>query len=89
MKYLGPGSLLGISAAADDGAYLTLPGFCIRGDLDPGIWVNSLVQFQFFALGTMTAIVLRGRVPRLPKAVRWGFFVAGLLCLRAAQAAVY
>ena len=57
--------------------------------MDPGIWVNSLVQFQFFALGTITAIVLRGRVPNLSKPVRWGLFVAGLLCLRAAQAAVY
>jgi peptidoglycan/LPS O-acetylase OafA/YrhL len=37
----------------------------------------------------MTAIVLRGRVPNLSKPMRWGLFVAGLLCLRAAQAAVY
>jgi peptidoglycan/LPS O-acetylase OafA/YrhL len=71
-------------------AYLTLFILLRQGQpLDPVVWVNSLVQFQFFALGTMTAILLRGRVPNVPKAVRWGLFIAGLLCLRAAQAAVY
>jgi peptidoglycan/LPS O-acetylase OafA/YrhL len=33
--------------------------------------------------------VLRGRIPNLPTAVRVGLFVAGLLCLRGAQAAVF
>jgi peptidoglycan/LPS O-acetylase OafA/YrhL len=71
-------------------AYLTLGRLLRQGQtLDPGIWVNSLVQFQFFALGTMTAIVLRGRVPNLGKPVRWALFAIGLLCLRAAQAAVF
>ena len=90
VKYLSPGSLLGISTLLMTAAYLTLARLLPQGQtLDPVIWVNSLVQFQFFALGTMTAIVLRGRVPNLSKPVRWGLFVAGLLCLRAAQAAVY
>jgi peptidoglycan/LPS O-acetylase OafA/YrhL len=34
------------------------------------LWVNSLVQFQYFALGALTAIVLRGRAPALPSRVR-------------------
>ena len=90
VKYLSPGSLLGVSTMLLTAAYLTLARLLHQGQtLDPGIWVNSLVQFQFFALGTITAIVLRGRVPNLSKPVRWGLFVAGLLCLRAAQAAVY
>jgi peptidoglycan/LPS O-acetylase OafA/YrhL len=90
VKYLGPGSLLGISTVLMTTAYLTLARLLHQGAiLDPGIWVNSLVQFQFFALGTMTAIVLRGRVTRLSTPVRWGLFVIGLLCMRAAQAAVY
>jgi peptidoglycan/LPS O-acetylase OafA/YrhL len=90
VKYLSPGSLLGVSTILMTAAYLTLARLLHQGQtLDPGIWVNSLVQFQFFALGTMTAIVLRGRVPNLSKPMRWGLFVAGLLCLRAAQAAVY
>jgi peptidoglycan/LPS O-acetylase OafA/YrhL len=90
VKYLSPGSLMGVSTLLMTAAYLTLARLLHQGQiLDPGIWVNSLVQFQFFALGTMTAIVLRGRVPKLSKPVRWGLFVAGLLCMRAAQAAVF
>jgi peptidoglycan/LPS O-acetylase OafA/YrhL len=90
VKYLSPGSLLGISTVLMTTAYLTLARLLHQGTtLDPGIWVNSLVQFQFFALGTMTAIVLRGHVPRLSTPVRWGLLAAGLLCMRAAQAAVF
>ena len=90
VKYLSPASLLGISSMLMTAAYLTMGRLLAQGQtLDPGVWVNSLVQFQFFALGTMTAVILRGRVPNLPKSVRWGLLVAGLLCLRAAQAAVY
>jgi peptidoglycan/LPS O-acetylase OafA/YrhL len=37
----------------------------------------------------MTAIGLRGRVPQLAKPLRWGLLFAGLLCMRAAQAAVF
>jgi peptidoglycan/LPS O-acetylase OafA/YrhL len=90
VKYLGPGSLLGISTMLMTAAYLALARLLHQGaTLDPGIWVNSLVQFQFFALGTMIAIVLRGHVPKLSKPVRWALFAAGLLCMRAAQAAVF
>jgi peptidoglycan/LPS O-acetylase OafA/YrhL len=90
VKYLSSEALLGISGLLMTGAYLTLFILLRQGQpLDPVIWVNSLVQFQFFALGTMTALLLRGRVPNFPKPVRWGLFIAGLLCLRAAQAAVY
>jgi peptidoglycan/LPS O-acetylase OafA/YrhL len=90
VKYLSSEVLLGISALLMTVAYLALFILLRQGQsLDPVIWVNSLVQFQFFALGTMTALLLRGRVPNLPKGLRWALFVAGLLCLRAAQAAVY
>jgi peptidoglycan/LPS O-acetylase OafA/YrhL len=90
VKYLSPGGLLGIASLLMAAAYLTLALLLgQRQTPDPAIWVNSLVQFQFFALGTMTAIGLRGRIPKLSIAARWGLFVAGLLCLRAAQAAVY
>jgi peptidoglycan/LPS O-acetylase OafA/YrhL len=42
------------------------------------IWFNSLVQFQFFALGALLALVLRGRVLTLRLWARIGVFVAGL-----------
>ena len=90
VKYLSPRGLLGIASLLLAAAYLTLALLLgQKQSLDPAIWVNSLVQFQFFALGTMTAVGLRGRVPILPKPLRWGLFFAGLLCLRAAQAAVF
>jgi peptidoglycan/LPS O-acetylase OafA/YrhL len=90
VKYLRPGSLLGIASLLLAVAYLTLALLLgQKQNLDPAIWVNSLVQFQFFALGTMAAIGLRGRVPHLFKPVRWGLFFAGLLGLRAAQAVVF
>jgi peptidoglycan/LPS O-acetylase OafA/YrhL len=90
VKYLSPGGLLGISSLLLAAAYLTLALLLgQKRTLDPAVWVNSLVQFQFFALGTMTAIGLRGRVPQLAKSLRWGLLFAGLLCMRAAQAAVF
>jgi peptidoglycan/LPS O-acetylase OafA/YrhL len=42
------------------------------------IWLNSFVQFQFFALGALLALFLRGRVPTLGLASRIGMFVVGL-----------
>jgi peptidoglycan/LPS O-acetylase OafA/YrhL len=90
VKYLSPGGLLAIASLLLATAYLTLALLLgQKQSLDPAIWVNSLVQFQFFALGTMTAVGLRGRIPHIPKALRWVLFFAGLLCLRAAQAAVF
>jgi peptidoglycan/LPS O-acetylase OafA/YrhL len=90
VKYLNPGVILGIASLLLAGAYLTLAVLLHHGQtLDPAVWVNSLVQFQFFALGTITAIALRGRLPNIAKPMRWTLFLAGLLCLRAAQAAVY
>jgi hypothetical protein len=65
VKYLNPRAVLGIACLLRAAAYLTLVVLLHHGQtLDPRVWVNSLVQFQFFALGTMTAIVLRGRVPK-------------------------
>ena len=76
VKYLSPGALLGTASLLMAAAYLTLALLLHTGQmLDPAIWANSLVQFQFFALGTITAIVLRGRVPNIPKAMRWALFL--------------
>ncbi len=89
-RYLSPRGLFAIATLLMTISYLTLALLLHqRQTVDPAIWVNSLIQFQFFGLGTMTAIVVRGRVPNLPTALRAALFVAGLLCLRAAQAAVF
>ena len=90
VKHLSPGGLLGIASLLLAAAYLTLALLLgQKQSPDPAIWANSLVQFQFFALGTMAAIGLRGRVPHLAKPLRWGLFFAGLLAMRGAQAAVF
>ena len=51
------------------------------------IWVNSLVQFQYFALGALSAIWLGGRVPALPGGFRFAAALsAAALALVAAGA---
>lgn len=47
---------------------------------DNGMWTNSLVQFQFFAAGTLLSMGLRGRAPTLPLPLRLMIFAAGLGC---------
>ena len=64
-KYLGRRGMFAVATMLMIAAYGTLALLLHQGtSLDPGIWVNSLVQFQYFALGTMTALVLRGRAQR-------------------------
>jgi peptidoglycan/LPS O-acetylase OafA/YrhL len=48
------------------------------------IWVNSLVQFQFFAAGALLAIRLKGRVPNLPLLCRSALGLAGVFAWCAA-----
>ncbi len=47
---------------------------------DNGEWTNSFLQFQFFAAGTLIALLLRGRVPNIPVWVRPAGLVAGFAC---------
>jgi peptidoglycan/LPS O-acetylase OafA/YrhL len=48
--------------------------------LEVTIWFNSIVQFQFFAVGALLAICLAGRVPRLSMILRIISFAAGFVC---------
>lgn len=50
----------------------------VRTDAGSNIWVNSFVQFQFFALGALLALYLRGRVPTLSLTLRIATFTVGL-----------
>lgn len=43
-----------------------------------GQWTNSFVQFQFFAAGTLLALVLRGRQPDWPIAARAGLLATAV-----------
>ena len=49
-------------------------------------WVNSFVQFQFFGLGSLLAISLKGRAPNFRLTMRCALVAAGLLCWLLAQA---
>jgi peptidoglycan/LPS O-acetylase OafA/YrhL len=59
-------------------SYACLYGLSRAGaDAGSNIWLNSFVQFQFFALGALLALHLRGRVPTLGLAPRMGIFAVG------------
>src|ERR1700753_2823333 len=78
-KYLNRRALFLIATLLMVVAYVTIGVLLHQGkSLDPGLWVNSLVQFQYFALGTATAILVGGRVPTLSVTWRWILFAAGL-----------
>lgn len=47
-------------------------------NINPGIWVNSGVQFQFFAVGALLALALKGQVPQWSGAMRLGGVGAAL-----------
>jgi peptidoglycan/LPS O-acetylase OafA/YrhL len=48
-------------------------------------WVNSLVQFQFFALGTLAALLLAGRQPRLRLPARAAMLAVALAAMLVAS----
>ena len=48
-------------------------------EFDGTIWCNSLIQFQFFALGALLAILMRGRALRCSAPWRWAIFGSGFL----------
>jgi peptidoglycan/LPS O-acetylase OafA/YrhL len=90
MKYLQPKSILALACVLAVASYGGMAFLLARGaSLDPGLWANSIVQFQFFALGTATAVLLHGRALQRIR-IHWTIlFFAGLLCLRGAQGAVW
>ncbi len=78
---------LGFCALAVLTAYVALYTACHAGkDLATQIWVNSFVQFQFFASGAALSLLLRGRVPALQSWQRILLAACALTCLYTAQA---
>jgi peptidoglycan/LPS O-acetylase OafA/YrhL len=63
-------------------AYIALAVLCLQhASLDYSIWVNSLVQFQYFAIGGILALLLKGKIPAFSAAYRILLAGAGLLVL--------
>jgi peptidoglycan/LPS O-acetylase OafA/YrhL len=56
-----------------------------RSTFDPGAWLNSFVQFQFFALGAVLALLLHHRPTRLKSYIRLILFAAGLVAITLAN----
>ncbi len=48
--------------------------------LEVTVWLNSIVQFQFFSLGALLAIYLSGKVPSFSTSARVTIFMAGAVC---------
>jgi peptidoglycan/LPS O-acetylase OafA/YrhL len=48
--------------------------------LEVTVWLNSVVQFQFFALGALLAICLSGKIPSFSRSARVTIFMAGAVC---------
>jgi peptidoglycan/LPS O-acetylase OafA/YrhL len=80
---LGPDTLLVCSLVLLPIAWLTLyyhSGYqpsSMGLEFDGTIWCKTTVQAQFFALGAITAIVLRGRSVHLPASARIAAFALG------------
>ncbi len=61
-------------------SYLTIFFASIyQSHLDVTVWLNSVVQFQFFALGALLAIYLSGRTPDLSRGSRAAMLFTGLV----------
>ena len=62
-------------------AYLVIARYALHPVTgDNGEWTDSFVHFQFFCAGTLLALSLRGRLPRLPVLARLSGFVLGFSC---------
>ena len=62
-------------------AYLVIVRYALHPTTgDNGEWTDSFVHFQFFCAGTLLALSLHGRLPRLPVLARLSGFVLGFAC---------
>ena len=90
-KIGGRAAILGLSLLLIPGSWVMLffmsHGFLSHQgvNIEHAVWVNSLVQFQFFALGALLALGLNGRYPSLPTGARIGMLLAGVLAWLAAE----
>jgi peptidoglycan/LPS O-acetylase OafA/YrhL len=84
-KFFGRNGLLALCVFTFPMSYGSIIWLCSRGTQDFQLWVNTFVQIQFFGLGGLLALILRGKSPRLPLLARAGLFAAGLYAFFASQ----
>jgi peptidoglycan/LPS O-acetylase OafA/YrhL len=75
---LGKRALLIISLLVIVMSYLVIAGLTYRGTHFSLIWWNSFVQFQYFGLGAVLSLTLRGRAPQIQKGKRAALFLLAL-----------
>jgi peptidoglycan/LPS O-acetylase OafA/YrhL len=79
MKVGGVRGIKIASLALLPASYLTIFFASIyQSHLDVAVWLNSAVQFQFFALGALLAIHLPGRTPDLSRSSRAAMLLGGI-----------
>ena len=84
-KFLGSRALLIFSLLTFPIAYGTIAWLAATGHKDLQFWVNTFVQIQFFGLGGLLALRLRGASPQLPMALRATLALGGLFAYFASQ----
>ena len=85
-RYTGRnGSLLFSCAAFLLGFIALRPVFQPSDPVNTGLWVNSFVQFQFFASGALLAIALKNKTPALGTSARLCLLTMGAAAFYASQ----
>ncbi|SEC24246.1 acyltransferase family protein [Terriglobus roseus] len=84
-KFLGSRALLLVSILTFPVSYAAIFWLCMHARLERQFWVNTFVQIQFFGLGGMLALQLKGASPRWPLAGRALLFLGGLFAFFVAQ----
>ena len=85
-KYGGKSALWVFSALSIAISYLTLAYLGSQRAAFHRSWTNSLVEFQFFGVGTLIALCLHGREPRITVIGRFVLLAAGFGGLYGASA---
>jgi len=84
-KFFGRNALFALTLITFPMSYGTILWLCSRSRMDIQLWVNTFVQAQFFGLGGLLALLLRGRSPRLRLPARAVLFVSGLYAFFASE----
>ena len=84
-KFLGRRSLLLTSLLTLPVSALAIILLSDGRHVDLQLWVDTFVELQFFGMGGLLALLLRGRAPHLHPGVRGLLFAAGLLLFAASE----
>jgi peptidoglycan/LPS O-acetylase OafA/YrhL len=84
-KFLGHRALFFVSLLTFPISYLSIAWLCRHHAFHLQLWVNTLVQAQFFGLGGMLALRLKGYTPRWPLWLRCLLFLGGIAAFSSSE----